>query len=152
MLPCISSETVAFGILSVCVTPVWVHLVECNFQWLSRGAASANWTCSAADHSSSIWLLWDWCLLSHCTDGNGAFSAFQLFSNTSVNLLIHQSTPLPGKTATIPLHFSGLLAKKAVEAGLTVRPYIKTSLSPGSGVVTYYLRESGVMTYLSQLG
>ncbi|XP_061324725.1 cytoplasmic aconitate hydratase [Pezoporus flaviventris] len=47
---------------------------------------------------------------------------------------------------------AGLLAKKAVEAGLTVKPYIKTSLSPGSGVVTYYLRESGVMSYLSQLG
>ncbi|KAM9642114.1 cytoplasmic aconitate hydratase isoform 2-T4 [Trichechus inunguis] len=47
---------------------------------------------------------------------------------------------------------AGLLAKKAVEAGLSVKPYIKTSLSPGSGVVTYYLRESGVMPYLSQLG
>lgn len=47
---------------------------------------------------------------------------------------------------------AGLLAKKAVDAGLSVKPYIKTSLSPGSGVVTYYLRESGVMPYLSQLG
>lgn len=49
-------------------------------------------------------------------------------------------------------HFTGLLAKKAVTAGLNVKPYIKTSLSPGSGVVTYYLRESGVMPFLSQLG
>lgn len=48
--------------------------------------------------------------------------------------------------------FSGLLAKKAIECGLSVKPYIKTSLSPGSGVVTYYLKESGVMDYLSQLG
>ncbi|XP_012619852.1 cytoplasmic aconitate hydratase isoform X1 [Microcebus murinus] len=47
---------------------------------------------------------------------------------------------------------AGLLAKKAVDAGLNVKPYIKTSLSPGSGVVTYYLRESGVMPYLSKLG
>ncbi|XP_066270724.1 cytoplasmic aconitate hydratase-like isoform X2 [Branchiostoma lanceolatum] len=47
---------------------------------------------------------------------------------------------------------AGLLAKKAVEAGLTVKPYIKTSLSPGSGVVTYYLQESGVTPYLKQLG
>ncbi|XP_068090469.1 cytoplasmic aconitate hydratase [Hyperolius riggenbachi] len=47
---------------------------------------------------------------------------------------------------------AGLLAKKAIEAGLTVKPYIKTSLSPGSGVVTYYLRDSGVMPYLSKLG
>ncbi|XP_003966778.2 cytoplasmic aconitate hydratase [Takifugu rubripes] len=47
---------------------------------------------------------------------------------------------------------AGLLAKKAVRCGLSVKPYIKTSLSPGSGVVTYYLKESGVMDYLSQLG
>uniref|UniRef100_A0A6M2DYK7 aconitate hydratase n=1 Tax=Xenopsylla cheopis TaxID=163159 RepID=A0A6M2DYK7_XENCH len=47
---------------------------------------------------------------------------------------------------------AGLLAKKAVEAGLSVLPYIKTSLSPGSGVVTYYLRESGVVPYLQKLG
>lgn len=45
-----------------------------------------------------------------------------------------------------------MLAKKAVEAGLTVAPYIKTSLSPGSGVVTYYLQESGVVPALTQLG
>lgn len=47
---------------------------------------------------------------------------------------------------------AGLLAKKAIEAGLSVKPYVKTSLSPGSGVVTYYLKESGVMPFLSQLG
>ena len=47
---------------------------------------------------------------------------------------------------------AGLLAKNAVEAGLRTLPYIKTSLSPGSGVVTYYLKESGVDKYLQQLG
>ncbi|XP_064644944.1 cytoplasmic aconitate hydratase-like isoform X2 [Lineus longissimus] len=47
---------------------------------------------------------------------------------------------------------AGLVAKKAVEAGLTVPPYVKTSLSPGSGVVTYYLTESGVVPYLDELG
>ncbi|CAL1283362.1 unnamed protein product [Larinioides sclopetarius] len=47
---------------------------------------------------------------------------------------------------------AGLVAKKAVEKGLTVMPYIKTSMSPGSGVVTYYLQESGVIKYLKQLG
>ncbi|BFF91454.1 cytoplasmic aconitate hydratase [Drosophila madeirensis] len=47
---------------------------------------------------------------------------------------------------------AGLLAKNAVEKGLTILPYIKTSLSPGSGVVTYYLKESGVIPYLEQLG
>uniref|UniRef100_A0A8B9KGV6 aconitate hydratase n=1 Tax=Astyanax mexicanus TaxID=7994 RepID=A0A8B9KGV6_ASTMX len=47
---------------------------------------------------------------------------------------------------------AGLLAKKAVEAGLTVKPYIRTSLAPGSGMVTHYLNASGVLPYLSQLG
>uniref|UniRef100_A0A1I8Q0Q1 Cytoplasmic aconitate hydratase n=1 Tax=Stomoxys calcitrans TaxID=35570 RepID=A0A1I8Q0Q1_STOCA len=47
---------------------------------------------------------------------------------------------------------AGMLAKKAVEKGLSIMPYIKTSLSPGSGVVTYYLKESGVIPYLEQLG
>lgn len=47
---------------------------------------------------------------------------------------------------------AGLLAQNAVKQGLTVAPYIKTSLSPGSGVVTYYLRESGVIPALEQLG
>lgn len=52
----------------------------------------------------------------------------------------------------IILLFVGILAKKAVEAGLSVKPYIKTSLSPGSGVVTYYLQDSGVIPYLEKLG
>jgi aconitate hydratase len=47
---------------------------------------------------------------------------------------------------------AGLLAKNAVEKGLSVKPYIKTSLSPGSGVVTYYLKNSGVLPYLEKLG
>ena len=47
---------------------------------------------------------------------------------------------------------AGLLAKKAVEAGLEVPKFIKTSLAPGPGIVTSYLRESGVMPYLYMLG
>ena len=47
---------------------------------------------------------------------------------------------------------AGLLAKKAVERGLTVNPYVKTSLAPGSKVVTDYLREAGLLPYLNQLG
>src|SRR5690606_24274407 len=47
---------------------------------------------------------------------------------------------------------AGLLAKKAVERGLRVRPYVKTSLAPGSRVVTEYLREAGLQPYLDQLG
>ena len=47
---------------------------------------------------------------------------------------------------------AGLLAKKAVERGLTARPWVKTSLAPGSKVVTEYLRDSGLMPYLEALG
>jgi aconitate hydratase len=47
---------------------------------------------------------------------------------------------------------AGLLAKKAVEKGLKVKSYVKTSLAPGSMVVTEYLKKSGLLTYLEQLG
>jgi aconitate hydratase len=47
---------------------------------------------------------------------------------------------------------AGLLAKKAVQAGLRVAPHIKTSLAPGSRVVTEYLEHAGLMPYLEQLG
>lgn len=47
---------------------------------------------------------------------------------------------------------AGLLAKKAVEKGLRVSPTVKTSLAPGSKVVTGYLEESGLMPYLEELG
>jgi len=47
---------------------------------------------------------------------------------------------------------AGLLAKKAVEAGLTRRPWVKTSLAPGSKVVTEYLERAGLIEPLSELG
>ncbi|WP_353189946.1 aconitate hydratase AcnA [Pandoraea pnomenusa] len=47
---------------------------------------------------------------------------------------------------------AGLLAKKAVEAGLKVAPHIKTSLAPGSRVVTEYLEATGLLPYLEKLG
>lgn len=47
---------------------------------------------------------------------------------------------------------AGLLAKKAVEAGLTTRPWVKTTLAPGSRVVTDYYERSGLTPYLDQLG
>ena len=47
---------------------------------------------------------------------------------------------------------AGLLAKKAVEAGLKVKPHIKTSLAPGSRIVTEYLTQTGLLPYLEKLG
>ena len=47
---------------------------------------------------------------------------------------------------------AGLLAKKAVEYGLDVKPWVKTSLAPGSQVVTDYLKKAGLNEYLDKLG
>src|SRR5204863_2643276 len=47
---------------------------------------------------------------------------------------------------------AGLLAKKAVERGLQVNPLIKTSLAPGSRVVSDYLKKTGLQAYLDKLG
>ncbi len=47
---------------------------------------------------------------------------------------------------------AGLVARKAVELGLSVRPWVKTSLAPGSQVVTDYLAKAGLNTYLDKLG
>jgi aconitate hydratase len=47
---------------------------------------------------------------------------------------------------------AGLLAKKAVEKGLTVKPYVKTSLAPGSRVVTEYLKKANLVDPLAKLG
>ena len=47
---------------------------------------------------------------------------------------------------------AGLLAKKAIELGLQVKPWVKTSLAPGSQVVTDYLKKAGLNIYLDKLG
>jgi aconitate hydratase len=47
---------------------------------------------------------------------------------------------------------AGLLAKKAIERGLSVKPYVKTSLAPGSRVVTDYLQHAGLLEPLAELG
>ncbi len=47
---------------------------------------------------------------------------------------------------------AGILAKKAVAKGLKVKPYVKTSLAPGSKVVTEYLNDTGLTSYLEELG
>ncbi len=47
---------------------------------------------------------------------------------------------------------AGLLARNAVKKGLKAKPYVKTSMAPGSKVVTEYLKQSGMLEYLEQLG
>ena len=47
---------------------------------------------------------------------------------------------------------AGLLAKNAIEKGLMTKPWVKTSLAPGSQVVTDYLEKAGLNIYLDKLG
>ncbi len=70
----------------------------------------------------------------------------------SGDILIAAITSCTNTSNPSVLIAAGLLAKKAVEKGLTVKPHIKTSLAPGSRVVTDYLTQSGLMPYLEKLG
>ncbi|KAG8516399.1 Iron-responsive element-binding protein 2, partial [Galemys pyrenaicus] len=74
---------------------------------------------------------------------------YQLAHGSVVAAAVHSCTNSCNPSVMLA---AGLLAKKAVEAGLRVRPYIRTSLAPGGGVVTHYLSASGVLPYLSRLG
>src|SRR6202035_5264513 len=68
------------------------------------------------------------------------------------DILIAAITSCTNTSKPSVLLAAGLLAKKAVEAGLTVAPHIKTSLAPGSRIVTEYLTKTGLLPYLDQLG
>ncbi|XP_072946717.1 cytoplasmic aconitate hydratase-like [Epargyreus clarus] len=84
--------------------------------------------------------------------GTFTYSDGREYSITHGSVIIAAITSCTNTSNPSVMLGAGLLAKKAVENGLSVLPYIKTSLSPGSGVVTYYLRESGVVPYLEKLG
>jgi aconitate hydratase len=74
--------------------------------------------------------------------------AFQLSSGAVVIAAITSCTNTSNPSLMLG---AGLLAKKAVERGLQVKPWVKTSLAPGSKVVTDYLQASGLMSYLEKL-
>jgi aconitate hydratase len=81
----------------------------------------------------------------------------QCISNGPVDLgngdvLIAAITSCTNTSNPTVLLGAGLLSKKAVEKGLRVKPHIKTSLAPGSRVVTEYLTATGLMPYLEKLG
>ncbi|KAI5636781.1 aconitase family (aconitate hydratase) domain-containing protein [Phthorimaea operculella] len=86
------------------------------------------------------------------SSGTFSFTDGKEYSITHGSVIIAAITSCTNTSNPSVMLGAGLLAKKAVEAGLSVLPYIKTSLSPGSGVVTYYLKESGVVPYLEKLG
>jgi aconitate hydratase len=74
------------------------------------------------------------------------------FEIASGDVLIAAITSCTNTSNPSVLLAAGLLAKKAVEAGLTVKPQVKTSLAPGSRVVTEYLQRTGLLPYLEKLG
>ena len=76
----------------------------------------------------------------------------QTFTITHGSVVIAAITSCTNTSNPSVMIAAGLLAKKAVEKGLTVKPWVKTSLAPGSKVVSDYYRKSGLMTYLEKLG
>ncbi|MDA0982332.1 MAG: aconitate hydratase AcnA [Proteobacteria bacterium] len=80
---------------------------------------------------------------------------YQAYDGTEIrngDVLIAAITSCTNTSNPGVLLAAGLLAKKAVELGLTVKPHIKTSLAPGSRVVTEYLTKAGLLPYLEKLG
>jgi aconitate hydratase len=73
------------------------------------------------------------------------------FTMTHGNVVIAAITSCTNTSNPSVLVAAGLLARKAVERGLRTKPWVKTSLAPGSQVVTGYLRESGLLAALEEL-
>lgn len=73
-------------------------------------------------------------------------------SLTDGSLVIAAITSCTNTSNPYNMVAAGLLAKKAVEAGLNIASTIQTSLSPGSKVVTHYLQKAGLLPYLEKLG
>jgi len=76
----------------------------------------------------------------------------QSYELTNGSVVIAAITSCTNTSNPSVLVGAGLLAKKAVELGLTTRPWVKTSLAPGSQVVTDYLAAAGLTPYLEALG
>ncbi|WP_298624046.1 aconitate hydratase AcnA [uncultured Legionella sp.] len=74
------------------------------------------------------------------------------FSMKHGNVVIAAITSCTNTSNPSVLMAAGLVAKKAIEKGLQRKPWVKSSLAPGSKVVTDYLKQAGLQTYLDQLG
>jgi len=85
-------------------------------------------------------------------DGAEATLGGQTFTLHHGSVVIAAITSCTNTSNPSVMVAAGLLAKKAVERGLATRPWVKTSLAPGSKVVTEYLREAGLTPYLERLG
>lgn len=97
-------------------------------------------------------------------EGRAAKSAIKYQSEVKINMQGKESVVSDGSVVIAAITSctntsnpslmigAGLLAKKAVELGLSVKPHVKTSLAPGSRVVAEYLKSSGLIQYLERLG
>ena len=103
-------------------------------RWMDEGSHNAGGTAVAPPIPAKFKLNEADCEL---TDGSVVIAAITSCTNTS------NPSVMVG---------AGLLAKKAVEKGLTTRPWVKSSMAPGSRVVTGYLNDAGLSKYLDQLG
>jgi aconitate hydratase len=83
---------------------------------------------------------------------NAVYKAFDGTELRNGDVLIAAITSCTNTSNPGVLLAAGLVAKKAVELGLKVKPHVKTSLAPGSRVVTEYLAKAGLLPYLEKLG
>ncbi|MGH7781750.1 MAG: aconitate hydratase AcnA [Candidatus Binataceae bacterium] len=89
--------------------------------------------------------------LGHLGHGVVAVRGAEKFSLTHGAVIIAAITSCTNTSNPSVMVGAGLLAKKAVERGLSVRPWVKTSLAPGSKVVTQYLKRAGLLEPLAKL-
>jgi aconitate hydratase len=125
-----------------------VDMLELKGVQINKNAA-AKWIGQSANTQSEVLdeSLAQTILKSVSVPKNGA--SFELSHGSVVIAAITSCTNTSNPSVMVA---AGLLAKKAVERGIKTKPWVKTSLAPGSKVVTDYLREAGLDTYLNQLG
>ena len=125
-----------------------VEMIELKGKQINKDAAS-QWIADTAPRLSEVLEkeLSDSVLRSVPVQKNG--SSFQLSHGSVVIAAITSCTNTSNPSVMVA---AGLLAKKARERGLHTKPWVKTSLAPGSKVVTDYLREAKLNTSLDELG
>lgn len=112
-------------------------------KWLNEGGSQTEMGHNGATHESLGVLV----KKTSVKDGNG--NSYHLSHGSVVIAAITSCTNTSNPYVMLA---AGLLAKKAVEKGLGTQPWVKTSLAPGSKVVTDYLKKAGLLSYLEQLG
>ncbi|HEX7823773.1 MAG TPA: aconitate hydratase AcnA, partial [Mycobacterium sp.] len=123
------------GLMQPTVPAARKELAQASYsRWVNEGGFPDNVAVAAAPAPATFTLNGNACEL---TDGSVVIAAITSCTNTS------NPSVMVG---------AGLLAKKAVEKGLTTRPWVKSSMAPGSRVVTQYLNDSGLSPFLDKLG